>query len=109
MILNLQLTHEIQNLDLKSLEELRLFIDTLLKKQKQPRKKSEKNAQKKTLLADMERIPIPVNNIIIDRSEFYENRFYRIGQLSYHCLLLVKTFLISTSPQHCKLMAFEIF
>lgn len=79
MILNLQLTHEIQNLDLKSLEELRLFIDTLLKKQKQPRKKSEKNAQKKTLLADMERIPIPVNNIIIDRSEFYENRIYSIG------------------------------
>ncbi len=75
MLLNLQLTYEIQNLDLKSLEELRLFIDTLLKKQKQPDKKSNKNAPKKTLLADMERIPIPVNNIIIDRAELYENRF----------------------------------
>ncbi|MBC7774516.1 MAG: hypothetical protein H7246_03685 [Phycisphaerae bacterium] len=74
MLLNLQLTHEIQNLDLKSLEELRLFIETLLKKQKQPDKKSDKNAPQKTLLADMERIPIPVNNIIIDRAELYENR-----------------------------------
>ena len=69
MTINLQLTHEIQNLDLKSLEEIRLFIDTLLKKQKQSGKKKDKNAPKKTLLADMERIPIPVNNLIIDRSE----------------------------------------
>jgi hypothetical protein len=74
MILKLQLTHEIQNLDLQSLEELRIFIDTLLKKQKQPRKKSDRKAQKNTLLADMERIPIPVNNIIIDRADLYESR-----------------------------------
>ena len=64
MAINLQLTHEIQNLDLKSLEELQLFMDTLLKKQKQSHKKKDKNAPQKTLLADMERIPIPVNNLI---------------------------------------------
>ena len=74
MLLNLELTHEIQNLDLKSLEELRLFIEKLLKKQKQPSEKKDKNIPKKPLLADMERIPIPVNNIIIDRAELYEDR-----------------------------------
>ena len=73
MFLNLQLTHQVQDLDLQSLEELRLFIETFLKKQKKAAKKSGKNAPKKTLLADMERIPIPVN-IIIDRAELYENR-----------------------------------
>ena len=70
MLLNLQLTHEIQNLDLKSLEELRLFIERLLKKQK----KSSNNPAKRALLADMERISIPVDNIIIDRADLYENR-----------------------------------
>ena len=74
MLLNLQLTHEVQNLDVKSLEELRLFIENLLKGRKKTGKKSGKNAPQKTLLADMERIPIPVNNIIIDRAELYENR-----------------------------------
>lgn len=74
MLLNLELTHEIQNLDLKSLEELRLFIEKLLKKQKQSSEKKDKNIPKKPLLADIERIPIPVNNIIIDRAELYENR-----------------------------------
>ncbi|MBK6996687.1 MAG: hypothetical protein KA138_13055 [Saprospiraceae bacterium] len=74
MFLNLQLTHQVQNLDVKSLEELRLFIERLLKKQKKNGKKSTNNPAKKTLLADMERIPIPVNNIIIDRADLYENR-----------------------------------
>ena len=44
-------------------------MDTLLKKQKQSGKKKDENAPQKTLLADMERIPILVNNLIIDRSE----------------------------------------
>jgi len=74
MFLNLQLTHQVQNLDAKSLEELRLFIERLLKKQKKNGKKSNKNPAKKTLLADMERISIPVNNNIIDRADLYENR-----------------------------------
>jgi hypothetical protein len=38
MFLNLQLTHQVQDLDLQSLEELRLFIETLLKKQKKAAK-----------------------------------------------------------------------
>lgn len=73
MFLNLQLTHQIQNLDVQSLEELRLFIETLLKKQKKNGQKSERKVLKKSLLADMERIPIPVNHIIIDRADLYEN------------------------------------
>jgi DUF2075 family protein len=74
MLLSVQLTDKIQNLDLKSLEELQLFIEKLLKKQKHQGNRRNKNARQKTLLADMERIPIPVDNIIIDRAEFYENR-----------------------------------
>lgn len=73
MLLSVQLTDKIQNLDLKSLEELQLFIEKLLKKQKLQDNRSNKNARQKTLLADMERIPIPVNNIIIDRADLYGN------------------------------------
>ncbi len=70
MLLNVQLTRQIQNLDAQALEELRLFIEQLLKKKK-------KNGRRvgKMLLADMERVPIPVNDIIIDRAELYDDHF----------------------------------
>jgi hypothetical protein len=75
MLLNVQLTRQIQHLDVQSLEELRLFIEQLLSKQKKAgRKKGQKAAGAKTLLADMELIPIPVNNIIVDRADLYEDR-----------------------------------
>lgn len=70
MHLDAQLTRQIQNLDVRSLEELRLFVDSLLKKQH----KNGKKTTSKTLLADMERIPIPVNDIIVDRADLYEDR-----------------------------------
>jgi hypothetical protein len=74
MLLNVQLTRQIQNLDVQSLEELRLFVEQLLNKQKINTKKNGEKAPGKTLLADMERIPIPVNNIIVDRADLYEDR-----------------------------------
>lgn len=74
-LLNAQLTRQIQNLDAQALEELRLFIEQLLKKQKKNAlKNGQKVVGKQPLLADIERIPIPVNNIIVDRAELYDDR-----------------------------------
>jgi hypothetical protein len=71
MLLNAQLTRQIQNLDVQSLEALRLFIERLLNRRL---KNAKKTPDGKQLLADMERIPIPVNNIIVDRADLYDDR-----------------------------------
>ena len=69
------LQQQIQLLDEKSLAELRLFVEFLLSKQQKPKlsNKTQKPKRRK-VLADMERIPVPVDNIIIDRAEIYADR-----------------------------------
>ena len=69
MLLNVQLTRQIQNLDIQSLEELRLLVEQLLNKQKKNVPKNGKKAAGRSLLADMERIAIPVDNIVVDRAD----------------------------------------
>jgi len=75
MLLNTQITHQIQQLDVQTLEELRLYIEQLLvarwANKPQSRKKKPAN---KPLLTDMERIAIPVNNVRLDRGDLYDDR-----------------------------------
>ena len=68
-----QLQH-VELLSQKDIENIQLFIDFLVRKQKITFQKVEKTKPKK-LLFDMERIAIPVNNIIINREDIYNKRF----------------------------------
>ena len=65
------LSQRIQLLQHKDIEELLLFIDFLISKHQTtiPLKKPSDR-----LLTDLERIPVPVNHIIIDRSNLYDDR-----------------------------------
>lgn len=69
------LTWQLQLLNQQSLEELRLFVAFLLQKQQSPLvPKNDKPAAPKKLLADLKPIAVPVNHVIIDRAELYEDR-----------------------------------
>jgi hypothetical protein len=75
MFLNAQLTRQIQQLDAQTLEELRLYIEQLLVARWENKTQSKKKRPAgKRLLTDMERIPIPVNNVCLDRGELYDDR-----------------------------------
>jgi len=75
MLLNAQLTRQIQQLDAKTLEELRLYIEQLLVARWENISKSkQRKPLGKRLLTDMERIPIPVNNVRLDRADLYDDR-----------------------------------
>ncbi len=75
MTLEFTLHKQIQLLDEKSLSELRLFVEFLLTKQQKTVRRNGKKTEKRRILADMEPIPIPVDNVIIDRADIYEDRF----------------------------------
>lgn len=70
------LSGQLQLLNPQSLEELRLFVAFLLQKQQQaaPTPRKRKPAASKKLLADLKPIAVPVNHVIIDRAELYEDR-----------------------------------
>jgi hypothetical protein len=67
----LQITQQIELLNHKHLDELNLFIEFLITKQK---KEVKKKPFKKPLLADIQALPIPVSEFIIHRDEIYESR-----------------------------------
>jgi hypothetical protein len=76
MNLELKVQEQIGLLNNESLKDLQLFIDFLINKQKQMLPRKPKKTQKRNFLDGMKRIPVPVDNVIIDRSEIYhDDRF----------------------------------
>jgi hypothetical protein len=76
MNLELKVQEQIGLLNHESLKDLQLFIDFLINKQKQMLPQKPKKTQKRNFLDGMKRIPVPVDNVIIDRSEIYhDDRF----------------------------------
>lgn len=69
-----QITQQITFLDTRQLDELSLFIEFLISKQKKESKKKAKTESKKPmLLADMQPLAIPVSQYIIQRDSLYED------------------------------------
>jgi hypothetical protein len=68
-----QLEQLIVQLDEAEVKELQLFVEFLLSK-KGAMTGGKKKKLKRGFLEDMEEIPIPLDNIIIDRAEIYANR-----------------------------------
>ncbi|MCF8245366.1 MAG: DUF2281 domain-containing protein [Saprospiraceae bacterium] len=69
--INPELEEMIERLDEESVKELQLFVEFLLSKKEIPATGGKK---KRGFLADMEEIPISLDNIIIDRAEIYGDR-----------------------------------
>ena len=70
-----QLIQQIQLLQPDNLDELRLFIEFLLSKQKKVVRKKKVDKPRRQLLSGMKPILVPVDNVIIDRASIYEDRF----------------------------------
>ena len=66
------LAQQVALLDSRNLEDLRLFVEFLLSRQQNPKKRKKVRARR--VLADMETIPMSVNNVLIDREALYDNR-----------------------------------
>lgn len=75
MNLDIVLTQQIKKLDYQSLEELRALVERLLKQHQKDHKspKTEKPVPNK-LLAGLMRIPVPVDDVVFNRAELYEDR-----------------------------------
>lgn len=78
MNVELKIQEQIGLLDSESLRDLQLFVEFLINKQKNMLSQKPKKNIKKPLLADMQRIAIPVDNVIIDRSEIYNDDRYQL-------------------------------
>ncbi len=65
----------IEQLDDESIKELQLFVEFLLSKKGATNSAKKMKNPKRGFLEGMRRIPIPVDNIIIDRAEIYDERF----------------------------------
>lgn len=76
LIDDLNLARQIQRLNKQHLQELQLFVTFLLSKQQgaSVALDSRKVVNSNILLADLESIPLPVNNFIVDRAELYGDR-----------------------------------
>ena len=77
LIDDLNLAKQIQRLNKQHLQELQLFVTFLLSKQQgAPVSQDSRNkvVHSNILLADLESIPLPVDNFIIDRAELYGDR-----------------------------------
>ncbi len=72
MNLEIRIQEQIGLLNNESLKDLQLFIDFLINKQKaiMPQKPKKKT---KNLMDGMKRIPVPVDNILLDRAEIYND------------------------------------
>ncbi len=69
-----QITQQIEFLNHRNLEELRLFVEFLLNKQQKDVKNTPKRKKRTALLADIQPIVIPVSDYIIQRDNIYEDR-----------------------------------
>lgn len=67
-----QINQQIGYLDARHLEELQLFVEFLLIKQRQAKVYSKQ--KQKRLLTDIEPIDIPVGDYTIQRDEIYDSR-----------------------------------
>ena len=76
MNLEIKLQEQIGLLNNESLKDLQLFIEFLLNKQKNIFPQKPKKAKPRNFLDGMKRIPVPVDNVIIDRSEIYNDDRY---------------------------------
>ena len=72
----MELTERIRLLNPQQLDELRLFVEFLLSKSTKPAKNvdEKKRYPTKRLLSDLERIPVPVDNVILNRTAIYDDR-----------------------------------
>ena len=75
MNLEIKLQEQIGLLNNESLKDLQLFIEFLINKQKNIFPQKPKKAKPLNFLDGMKRIPVPVDNVIIDRSEIYIKKF----------------------------------
>ena len=66
-----QLMDRIRLLNDQQIDELRLFVEFLLSK---PLLQPKTGAKSLPPLQGLQRVPVPVNNIIIDRADIYEDR-----------------------------------
>lgn len=73
MASDLELTERIRLLNPEQLAELRLFVDFLLNKTQISANKNGGHSPVK-VLDDLKRIPVPVDNVIIDRAILYDDR-----------------------------------
>ena len=69
-----QITQQIEFLNHRNLEELRLFVEFLLNKQQKEVKNKPKRKKSMVLLADIQPIAMPVSDYIIQRDDIYEDR-----------------------------------
>lgn len=65
------LAKQLAKLNAQNIEELQLFVEFLLNRQEQKKKKT---THKKEVLSDLETIVISVDEVILDRETLYENR-----------------------------------
>ncbi|MFN7119316.1 MAG: hypothetical protein ACK4TA_21135 [Saprospiraceae bacterium] len=71
MTIEARLMEKIQLLNAQQIAELQLFIEFLLAK---PALRAKLEEKPNTPLQGLQRIPVPVNEVIIDRSSIYEDR-----------------------------------
>jgi hypothetical protein len=69
-----QITQQIEFLNHRHLEELHLFVEFLLNKQKKEVKQTPKRKKRVMLLADIQPIAMPVSDYLIQREDIYEDR-----------------------------------
>lgn len=66
------LAQQVALLDSRNLEDLRLFVEFLLSRQQNLKKRKKTRARR--VLADLETIPMSINNVLIHREALYDNR-----------------------------------
>lgn len=76
MNLELKIQEQIGLLNEESLKDLQLFVEFLINKQKNIFPKKSQKVKPHNFLDGMKRIPVPVDNVIIDRSEIYNDDRY---------------------------------
>jgi hypothetical protein len=69
-----QLSQQMESLNARSLEHIRLFVEFLINRQQQTSNKQVKSKKRSKILADMQPIDMPVSNFIIQRDDIYEDR-----------------------------------
>lgn len=76
MNVEIKVQEQIGLLNNESLRDLQLFVEFLINKQKNMLAQKPKKTKPRNFLDGMKRIPVPVDNVIIDRSEIYnDDRF----------------------------------
>jgi hypothetical protein len=76
MNLELKIREQIGLLNNDSLKDLQLFIEFLINKQRNMLTQKPKKIKKPNLLEGMKHIAVPVDSVIINRSEIYNDDRY---------------------------------